>query len=71
MRRLTALSTTIPTRTLGKTGLKLPILGYCGAALPKAWLNPLTTEQRVELGLRVGDIWRRLLCQLVNQIWGW
>ena len=39
----------VPTRTLGKTALKLPILGYGGAALPKAWLNPLTTEQRVEL----------------------
>ena len=39
----------IPTRTLGKTGLKPPILGYGGAALPKAWLNPLSNEQRVEL----------------------
>jgi hypothetical protein len=28
-------SGSIPTRTLGKTGLKLPILGYGGAALPK------------------------------------
>ena len=26
---------TIPERTLGKTGLKLPILGYGGAALTK------------------------------------
>jgi predicted aldo/keto reductase-like oxidoreductase len=42
-------SGTIPTRTLGKTGLKLPILGYGGAALPKAWLNPLSREERVEL----------------------
>ncbi len=42
-------SAAIPTRTLGKTGLKLPMLGYGGAALPKLWLNPLTTEQRVEL----------------------
>ena len=25
----------IPSRLLGKTGLKLPILGYGGAALPK------------------------------------
>jgi hypothetical protein len=32
---------TIPVRTLGKTGLKLPILGYGGAALPKAWRIPL------------------------------
>ena len=39
----------IPTATLGKTGLKLPILGYGGAALPKAWLNPLSQEERVEL----------------------
>jgi predicted aldo/keto reductase-like oxidoreductase len=40
---------TIPTRTLGKTGLKLPILGYGGAALPKAWFNPLSHEDRVAL----------------------
>jgi predicted aldo/keto reductase-like oxidoreductase len=39
----------IPICTLGKTGLKLPILGYGGAALPKAWLNPLSKEERVEL----------------------
>ena len=39
----------IPSRTLGKTGLKLPILGYGGAALPKAWLNPLSHEDRVKL----------------------
>lgn len=39
----------IPTRTLGKTGLKLPILGYGGAALPKTWLNPLSREDRVAL----------------------
>jgi predicted aldo/keto reductase-like oxidoreductase len=42
-------SGTIPTRTLGKTGLELPILGYGGAALPTAWLNPLSREGRVEL----------------------
>jgi len=40
---------TIPTRTFGKTGLKLPILGYGGAALPKVWGNPLSTEDRVKL----------------------
>jgi hypothetical protein len=40
---------TIPVRTLGKTGLKLPILGYGGAALPKAWRNPLSHEERVAL----------------------
>jgi len=39
----------IPTRTLGKTGLTLPILGYGGAALPKAWANPLSHEDRVAL----------------------
>ncbi len=40
---------TIPTRTLGKTGLKLPILGYGGAGLPKRWRNPLSQEDRVAL----------------------
>jgi predicted aldo/keto reductase-like oxidoreductase len=39
----------LPTRTLGKTGLTLPILGYGGAALPKAWGNPLSHEDRVAL----------------------
>ena len=39
----------IPTTTLGKTGLKLPILGYGGAALPKVWMNPLSEEERVGL----------------------
>ena len=43
------LAKAIPTTTLGKTGLKLPVLGYGGAALPKAWLNPLSQEERVEL----------------------
>lgn len=40
---------TIPIRTLGRTGLKLPILGYGGAGLPKAWRNPLSQEDRVAL----------------------
>ena len=40
---------TIPVRTLGKTGLKLPILGCGGAALPKAWRNLLSHEDRVAL----------------------
>ncbi len=40
---------TLPARTLGKTGLKLPILGYGGAALPKKWANPLSHEDRVAL----------------------
>jgi len=39
----------IATRPFGKTGRELPILGYGGAALPKAWLNPLSTEERVKL----------------------
>lgn len=42
-------STQIATRPFGKTGRKLPILGYGGAALPKVWGNPLSTEDRVEL----------------------
>jgi len=42
-------SVAIPVRTLGKTGLKLPILGYGGAALPKAWRSPLSYEERVKL----------------------
>jgi len=39
----------IATRPFGKTGRKLPILAYGGAALPKAWLNPLSIENRVKL----------------------
>jgi len=39
----------IPCQQLGKTGLKLPMLGYGGAALPTAWLNPLSRADRVEL----------------------
>jgi predicted aldo/keto reductase-like oxidoreductase len=39
----------IPTRLFGKTGRELPILAYGGAALPKLWLNPLSTEDRVKL----------------------
>ncbi len=39
----------VPTRMFGKTGVKLPILGYGGAALPKVWGNPLSTEDRVKL----------------------
>ena len=39
----------IPIRTLGKTGLMLPILGYGGAALPERWRNPLSYEDRVGL----------------------
>ncbi|NQT86359.1 aldo/keto reductase [bacterium] len=43
------LSSAIPTRVLGKTGIELPTLGYGGAALPKAWHNPLSREDRVKL----------------------
>ena len=39
----------IPTRMLGKTGVKLPILGYGGAALPRIWGNPLSFDDRVKL----------------------
>ena len=39
----------IATRPFGKTGRKLPILGYGGAALPKKWGNTLSTEDRVKL----------------------
>jgi predicted aldo/keto reductase-like oxidoreductase len=39
----------LPARKFGKTGWTLPILGYGGAGLPKAWRNPLSTEERVEL----------------------
>lgn len=39
----------MPTRTLGKTGLKLPMLGYGGAALVTVWGNPLPPPQRVEV----------------------
>ena len=43
------LTDTMPTRVLGKTKVKLPILGYGGAALPKKWGNNLSTEDRVKL----------------------
>ena len=39
----------IGTRLLGKTGVKLPILGYGGAALPRIWGNPLSFDDRVKL----------------------
>lgn len=43
------LADTIPTRVFGKTGVKLPILGYGGAGLVKIWGNPLSLEDRVKL----------------------
>ena len=39
----------IARRPFGKTGRKLPILGYGGSALPKVWGNPLSLEDRVRL----------------------
>ncbi len=39
----------IPTRMLGKTGVKLPLLGYGGAGLVKVWGSPLSPEDRVKL----------------------
>ena len=39
----------IVTRPFGKTGRELPILAYGGAALPKEWGNPLSTEDRIDL----------------------
>lgn len=44
-----ALTKKIPVRTFGKIGMKLPILGYGGAALPKVWGNTLSIAGRVEL----------------------
>ncbi len=43
------LADTIPSRVFGRTKVKLPILGYGGAALPKKWGNPLSLEDRVKL----------------------
>lgn len=47
--RKLALADTIPTRVFGRTGAKLPVLGYGGAALPKQWANPLSLEDRIKL----------------------
>jgi len=43
------LADTIPTHVLGKTGVKLPNLGYGGAGLVKVWGSPLSPEDRVKL----------------------
>ena len=43
------LADTIPARVFGKTGVKLPVLGYGGAALPERWGWPLSYDDRVEL----------------------
>jgi len=42
-------SDAISTRVLGKTGVKLPILGFGGAGLPKVFGNPLSLDDRVKL----------------------
>jgi aryl-alcohol dehydrogenase-like predicted oxidoreductase len=39
----------LPSRTFGKTGLTVPILGFGGASLPSRWRNPLAYEDRVAL----------------------
>jgi predicted aldo/keto reductase-like oxidoreductase len=45
----------IAVRLFGTTNVRLPILGYGGAALPKVWGNPLSTEDRVKLVRYVYD----------------
>ncbi len=42
-------TTSMPQRVFGKTGRKLPILGYGGAALVRQWANPLSVGERIEL----------------------
>jgi predicted aldo/keto reductase-like oxidoreductase len=42
-------SATLPVCTLGRTGLKVPVLGYGGASLARFWHNPLSYEERVAL----------------------
>jgi predicted aldo/keto reductase-like oxidoreductase len=44
-----AATAALPHRVLGRTGAKLPVLAYGGAALPRAWGNSLPTEARVAL----------------------
>lgn len=44
-----SLGDTIPARVLGKTGVKLPILGCGGAGLVKTFGSPLSPEDRVKL----------------------
>jgi predicted aldo/keto reductase-like oxidoreductase len=45
----------LPSRVLGKTGVKLPMLGYGGAAIPQKWGNTLSTQDRVKLVRHVYD----------------
>jgi len=49
MKKTIDLANTIPMRVFGKTGVKLPILGYGGAALPAIWGNTLSLDDRVKL----------------------
>jgi len=42
-------TTPMPQRAFGKTGHKLPVLGYGGAALVRRWANPLSVDERIEL----------------------
>jgi len=43
------LADAMPTRVLGNTKKKLPILGYGGAGLVKVWGSPISLEDRVKL----------------------
>jgi len=44
-----SLTDTIRPRVFGKTGVKLPVLGYGGAGLVKTWGSSLSVEDRVKL----------------------
>ena len=50
-----AMGKKIPVRVFGKTGLRLPVLGFGGAALPTMWGSPLSIEDRVKLVRYVYD----------------
>ena len=43
------LAETIPARMFGKTGIKLPVLGFGGAALPKIYGNFSSLDDRIKL----------------------
>ena len=47
--RKISLTNNMPARVLGRTKVKLPILGFGGAALPKKWGNNLPRKERVAL----------------------
>lgn len=44
-----SLTGAIPSRTFGRTGVELPILGMGGSGIVKIWGSPLTFEKNVEL----------------------